>query len=71
LLDLLSLLEDPAISLLGIYPKDAPPCNGGTCTTMFIAALFMIDRSWKQLRCPTTEEWNQKICKIFLKFNWN
>jgi hypothetical protein len=45
--------EDPAIPLLGIYPKDAPPCYRDTCSTMFIVALFVIDRSWKQLRCPT------------------
>ena len=48
--------EDPAIPLLGIYPKDVPPCHRGTCSTIFIAALFVIARSWKQPRCPTTEE---------------
>ncbi len=41
------LPEDPAIPLLGIYPKDAPTCNKDTCSTMFIAALFIIARSWK------------------------
>jgi hypothetical protein len=41
------LTEDPAIPLLGIYPKDAPTYNKDTCSTMFIAALFIIDRSWK------------------------
>ena len=39
------LLEDPAIPLLGIYPKDVPTCNRDTCSTMFIAALFIIARS--------------------------
>jgi hypothetical protein len=48
--------ENPAIPLLGIYPKDAPTCNKDTCSTMFIAALFIIARSWKQPRCPSTEE---------------
>jgi hypothetical protein len=48
--------EDPEIALLGIYPKDAPPCHRGPCSTMFIVALFVIGRSWKQPRCPTTEE---------------
>jgi hypothetical protein len=48
------LSEDPAIPLLGIYPEDAPTCNKGTCSTMFIAATFMIARSWKQPRCPST-----------------
>jgi hypothetical protein len=39
------LLEDPAIPLLGIYPSDVPTCNKDTCSTMFIAALFIIARS--------------------------
>jgi hypothetical protein len=47
-----SKMEDPAIPFLGIYPKDAPTCNKDTCTTMFIAALFMIARSWKEPICP-------------------
>jgi hypothetical protein len=49
--------EDPAIPLLGIYPEDAPTCNKDTCATMFIAALFIIARSWKEPGCPSTEEW--------------
>jgi hypothetical protein len=32
-------IEDPAIPLLGIYPKDVAPDHKGTCSTMFIAAL--------------------------------
>jgi hypothetical protein len=40
------LPEDPAIPLLGIYLEDAPTCNKDTCSTMFIAALFIIARSW-------------------------
>jgi hypothetical protein len=51
--------EDPAIPLLGIYPEDAPTCNKDTCSTMFIEASFIIDRSWKETRCPSTEEWIQ------------
>ena len=39
------LPEDPAIPLLGLYPEDAPTCNKDTCSTMFIAALFIIGRS--------------------------
>ena len=39
------LAEDPVIPLLGIYPEDSPPCNKGTCSTKFIAALFVIARS--------------------------
>jgi hypothetical protein len=59
------LLEDPAIPLLGIYPEDAPTCNKDICSTMFIAALFIIARSWKELRCPSIEEWIQKIWYIY------
>jgi hypothetical protein len=55
------LPEDPIIPLLEIYPKDGPPCHRGMCSTMFIAALFVIARSWKQPRCPETEEWIQKM----------
>jgi hypothetical protein len=40
------LSEDPAIPLLGIYPKDVPTGKKDTCSTMFIAALFIIARSW-------------------------
>jgi hypothetical protein len=54
----IDLHEDPAIPLLGIYPKDVSQCHQGMCSTMFTMALFMIARSWKQ---PMTEEWTQKI----------
>ena len=55
-----SLLKDPAIPLLGIYPENSPACNKDTCSTMFIEALFIIARSWKEPRYPSTEEWMQK-----------
>jgi hypothetical protein len=55
------LPEDPAIPLLGIYPEDVLTGNKNTWSTMFIAALFIIARSWKKPRCPSTEEWIQKI----------
>jgi hypothetical protein len=55
------LPEDPAIPILGIYPKDAPTCNKDTCSTVFIVALFIIARSWKQPKCLSTEEWIQKL----------
>jgi hypothetical protein len=63
-LDLL-LPEDPVIPLIGIYPKDVPTCNKDTCPTMFIAALFIIARSWKEARYPSTEEWIQKMWYIY------
>jgi hypothetical protein len=59
------LLEDPAIPLLGIYPEDVPTGNRDTCSTMFIAAFFIIARSWKEPRCPLTEEWIQKMWYIY------
>ena len=40
------LQEDPAIPLLDIYLEDAPTCNKDTCSTMFIAALFIIAKSY-------------------------
>jgi hypothetical protein len=46
------LPEDPTIPLLGIYPEDVPPSKKDTCSTMFIAALFIIAGSWKEPRCP-------------------
>jgi hypothetical protein len=57
--------EDPAILLLGMYPKVVPPYHKDTCSTLFIATLFIISRSWKQQRCPSTEEWIQKMWCIY------
>jgi hypothetical protein len=59
------LPEDPAIPFLGIYPEDVPTDNKNTCSTMFIAALFIIASSWKESRCPSTEEWIQKMWYIY------
>jgi hypothetical protein len=56
----IDLPEDPAIPFLGIYTKDAPACPRGMCPILFIAALLVIVRSWKQPRCPKTEEWIRK-----------
>jgi hypothetical protein len=59
------LPEDPAIPLLGIYPEDPPTCNKDSCSTMFIAVFFIIVRSWKEPRCPSAEEWIQKMWHIY------
>jgi hypothetical protein len=59
------LPEDPAITLLGMYPEEVPTGNKNTCSTLFIAALFIIDRSWKEPRCSSTEEWIQKMWHNF------
>jgi hypothetical protein len=44
-----------------MYPEDALTFKKDTCSTMFIAALFIIARGWKELRCPSTEEWIQRM----------
>jgi hypothetical protein len=59
------LPEYPAIPLLDIYPKYAPIYHKGTCSTIFIVALFIMTRSWKQFRCPSTKEWIQKMWHIY------
>jgi hypothetical protein len=61
----IDLPGNPVIPLLGIYLKDTPPCYRSMCSTKFIAALFVIGRSWKEPRCPTTEEWIQKMWFIY------
>ena len=59
------LQQDPAISLLGIYPEKTI-IQKDTCTSMFIAALFTIARTWKQPKCPSTEEWIKKKWCIYI-----
>ena len=51
---------DPAIPLLGIYPEETK-IERNTCIPLFIAALFTIARTWKQPRCPSTDEWIRKL----------
>jgi hypothetical protein len=62
------LPEDPTIPLLGIYPKDAPTCNKDTCSTMFIAALFIIAISWKQPDVPQQRNGCRKRGNISILF---
>ncbi|KAF0882677.1 LORF2 protein, partial [Crocuta crocuta] len=53
---------DPAIALLGIYPKDTKLLvRRGPCTPMFIAALSTIGKLWKKHKCPSTDEWIKKM----------
>ena len=49
---------------LGISLKDSPTYSKDTCSTMFVA-LFIIARSRKEPRCPSTEEWMQKMWYIY------
>ena len=51
---------NPAISLLGVHTQETRN-ERDTCTPMFIAALFKIARTWKQPRCPSSDEWIQKL----------
>ena len=53
-------LYDPVIPLLGIYPEENK-IEKNTCIPLFIAALFIIVRTWKQPRCPLTDEWIKKL----------
>ena len=52
----IELSYDPAIPLLGVYPEKTI-IQKDTCTTVFIAALFTIARTWKQPKCPMIDEW--------------
>ena len=60
----IELPYDPAIPLLGIYPEEII-IRKDTCTPMFNAALFTIARTWKQPKCPSTEEWIKKMWYIY------
>ena len=54
----------PAIPLLGIHIEETR-IERDTCTPMFIAALFIIARMWKQPRCPSADEWVRKLQYIY------
>ena len=59
----IELPYEPVIPLLGISPEKTI-IQKYTCTTIFIAALFTIARSWKQPKCPSMDEWIKKFYKI-------
>ena len=40
-----------------------------SCTPLFKAALFIIAKTWKQPKCPLTDEWIKKMCYIFAQWN--
>jgi hypothetical protein len=62
----IELPYDPAMALLGIYPKERKSgYNKDTCTPMFIAVLFSITKLWKQPKCPTTDEWIKKMWYLY------
>ena len=62
----IDLAYDPAIALLGIYPRDTGVLmHRGICTPMFIAALSTIAKLWKEPKCPSTDEWLQKMWFVY------
>ena len=60
----IELPYDPAIPLLGIHTKDTRS-ERDTCTPLFITALFVIARAWKQPRCPSADDWIRKLWYIY------
>ena len=54
----------PTIPLLGIYTEETRN-ERDTCTPLFITVLFIIARTWKQPRCPSTDEWIRKLWYIY------
>jgi hypothetical protein len=62
-------VEDPTIPLLCIYPEDVPTGNKDTCSTILIAALFIIARSWKNTDVPQQRNGYRKCGTSFLLSN--
>ena len=60
----IELPYDPAIPLLGIHTEETRT-ERETCTPVFITALFIIVRTWKQPRCPSADEWIRKLQYIY------
>ena len=60
----IELPYDPAIPLLGIHTEKTR-IERDTYTPMFIAALFIIARTWKQPRCPSADEWIRKLWYLY------
>ena len=66
----IKLPYDPAIPLLGIHTEKAR-IERDTCTPLFITALFIIARTWKQPRCPSADEWIRKLWYIYtMDYHW-
>ena len=58
----IELPYDPAIQLLGIYPKKRKALlRKDICTPMFVAVLLTVAKIWKQPKCPSTDEWIKKL----------
>ena len=58
---------NPAIALLGIYPRDTGMLfQRDTCTPMFIEALSTIAKVWREPTCPLMDEWIKKMWHIYM-----
>ena len=63
----IDLPYDPAIALLGIYPKDTDAVKRpDTCTPMFLAAMATIAKLWKEPRCPSKDEGIKKMWSMYM-----
>ena len=60
----IELPYDPAIRLLDTHTEETR-IERDTCIPMFITALFIIARTWKQPRCPSADEWIRKLWYIY------
>ena len=58
---------DPSIRLWGLYLKKTI-LQKGACSPVFIAALFTINRTWKQSKCPSTDEWIETWCVYTMEY---
>ena len=58
---------DPSIRLWGLYLKKTI-LQKGACSPVFIAALFTITRTWKQSKCPSTDEWIETWCVYTMEY---
>ena len=62
----IDLPYDPAIALLGIYPKDTDAMKRrDTCTPMFLATMSTIAKMWKEAWCPLKDEWIKKMWSMY------
>lgn len=61
----IDLQYGPAISLIGIYPKESTSYSTDTCSPVFIASLLTIFSKWKQTKYPSTYEWIMKLWNIY------
>ena len=62
----IELPYDPAITLLGIYLEKMKTNLKDACTSILTAALFIIAKSWKQPKCPLTDEWIKMVLYIYI-----